>query len=535
MNKTMKQLLVFFSILLFWNSQAQHLGIKVQESKVFKQATARVQNDYILPVGDGSFITIATKRTGFLANPLVFESYATLYNNQLEQIQTKSFRLNKGVVKGAIKGAFIKNGSLYMIKMDVNNRKRYISFKRISARISDKTIDEKEFYKINHVYSKNDVNLYVDLGSLFYQKLKYYSDVNFYNPKIFVKFSENKHFFTIIYRDFTEMPTRYITTTFNDKFEKVFSKTIIENRNAKTFYIDDVVVDDVTGKTLVIAKTYKGDPHIRINAASVSKIDHYNLYKIDGSGIKKITIDPKAVVDEFSLLLDKNQLSVIGFYRNTFVALNDIDGIARINLDANSLSIATNSYQNFKKKLVTVKFKSKHKRSKNHKMIIRKIFHQENGDIVISAEDYFIPDVLKKHNRELTLSEYTGDVFSIRVSQSGAIIWAKSAYKLQKVKPRLAMHSFFPTIVNGNYYLFFTDSKTKKQPKDVAFYLRDKDLQNLNGVKISLGGAMQSGIVKEHTRTKFRMMPIEGVMITKNEAIIPAKDHHLIRFYKLTF
>jgi hypothetical protein len=46
---------------------------------------------------------------------------------------------------------------------------------------------------------------------------------------------------------------------------------------------------------------------------------------------------------------------------------------------------------------------------------------------------------------------------------------------------------------------------------------------------------VQKGVVKEHTRTKFRMMPIEGIMISKNEAIIPAKDHHLIRFYKLTF
>lgn len=531
----MRKVLLLLMGLLSVYGNAQTLGIKVQESKVFKQATARVQNDYILPTGDGGFITIATKRSGFLANPLVFESYVTLYNKNLEKVQNKSFRLNKGIVKGEIKGAYIKQGNLFMLNMEVNNRKKYISFKRIRATIADKSINTKEFFRIEKTYSKNDVNMYVDLGSLFHQKMKYYSDVNFYNPKVFIRFSKNNKFFTIIHRDFQEKTTRYFVDTFNDQFEKVFSKSFSESSSSKTFYINDIVVDDKDGSTYVVAKVYEKDPHIRIRASSSSNSDHFMLYRMDGNTVKKLKISPKVIIEDFTLTFANDQLSVLGFYRNKFLALNDIDGIARINVNKRIFSIANQSYNSFREKLVSVKFRSSKRRSKNHKMIIRKKFVMENGDVIINSEDFFIPQVLKKSNRELTLREYVGDMFAVKVSQSGAIVWAKKIYKLQMVKPRLAMHSFFPTMVNGENYLLFTDSKTKKQDKDVAFYLRDKDLQNLNGVKIYANGGVQKAVVKEHTRTKFRMMPIEGIMISKNEAIIPAKDHHLIRFYKLTF
>jgi hypothetical protein len=531
----MKKVFLLFTGLLFWYGNAQQLGIKMQESKVFKQAAARVQNDYILPTGDGGFITIATKRSGFLANPLVFESYATLYNNNLEQIISKTFRLNKGIVKGAIKGAFVKNGELFMVEMDVNNRKKHITFKRIKANITDKSMDEKVFFKIDNIYSKNDVNLYVNPGSLFDEKMKYYSDVNFYNPKVYIKFSENNNFFTIVYRDFQEEKTRYFVNTFNDKFEKLYTKTIVNNTHSKTFYINDLVVDDNNGQVYIVAKVYKNNPHIRIRNSSSSNISHFMLYNVGENGSKKLKISPKVTIEDFTLLLDKKQLGMLGFYRNKYLSFNDIDGIARININPMIFSVSSQSYKSFREKLVSVKFRSSKRRSKNHRMIIRKKFLLDNGDIIINSEDFFIPNVLKKNNRELTLREYVGDMFTIKISQSGNILWSKKIYKLQMVKPRLALHSFFSTVIEGQNYLLFTDSKVKKQEKDVSFYLRDKDLQNLNGVRIYAHGGVQKGVVKEHTRTKFRMMPIEGIMISKNEAIIPAKDHHLIRFYKLTF
>jgi len=531
----MKKLLFFSLLLLMSNVQSQKLGIGIQESKVFKMTTPRVQNDYLLADGSGGFITISSKRSGFLANPLVFESYATRYNNQMEQVQTKTFKLNKGSIKGSIKGVFVKDDFLHMINMETNNRKRYFSFKYIAGDIAKGTVQEKEFFRINHIYSKNDVNLYVNLNSLYYEKLKYYSDVNYFNPKIFIKFSKNNHFFTIIHRDFDEKVSRYFIDVFNDRFEKVYHKAIVETVPTIQYYINDISVDDHNGDVYMVAKTYNSDPLVRIRFASKSNLDHFTVYKINDRNIKRLVVNLKKIVEDVNLVLGNKQIYALGFYRDKYINLNDIDGLMRMNIDATDFSIVHTAYSNFNKKLVSVKFKTKKRKSKNHKIIIKKSFLLENNDIIINAEDFYIPKLSKTKNREESIREIVGDVFSIRVGRSGQILWSKDIYKSQAVKPRLALHSIFSAMVDGTNYVLFTDSKVKKQPKTQSFYLHDKDLQNLIGVRIGAQGALQEATVKEHKRTKYRLMPIEGTMIGKNEAIIPAKDHQFIKFFKLTF
>ncbi len=531
----MKKLLFFSFLLLISEVYSQKLGIDIQESKVFKMTTARVQNDYLLADGSGGFISISTKRSGFLANPLIFESYATRYNNKMEQVRTKTFKLNKGSIKGSIKGAFVRDGFLQMINMETNSRKRYFSFKHIEGNIATGIVQQNEFFRINQIYSKNDVNLYVNFNSLYYQKLKYYSDVNYFNPKIFIKFSKNNHYFTIIHRDFVEDVSRYFIDVFNDRFEQVYHKSIVETVPTIKYYINDISVNDSNGDVYMIAKTYNSDPLVRIRFASKSNLDHFTIYKINKREIKRSLVRPKKIVEDLNLVLGDKQLSVLGFYRDKYINLNDIDGLMRMNIDTADLSIVQTAYGNFNKKLVSVKFKTKRQRSKNHKMIIRKAFLLTNNDIIINAEDFFIPKLSKINKREESIREIVGDVFSIRIGRGGQIQWSKDIYKSQAVKPRLALHSVFSTMVNGSNYILFTDSKTKKQSKKQSFYLKDKDLQNLIGVRIAGQGAMQEAIIKENKRSKYRFMPIEGTMINKNEAIIPAKDHQFIKFFKLTF
>ncbi len=527
--------MIFIGVIAF-NTYAQKLPVKYQVSEVFRMKVPSIQNDYIFPAGQGKFITISTKRRGFLVNPLIFESYFDLYDKDLKKIRTKTIKLNLGAIKGSVKGAFVKDNTLYIIRLNKNLRKRYYSFDIIKGDINTGNLSPaKEFFRINKVYTKNEVNLFVNFKSLYYQKLRYYSDVYFYEPKLILQFSKNNHYFAVIHRDFQEDNTKYFITVFNDKFEKINTKTIEENIIPNQFNINDVLVDDNNGNVFVSAKIYNSDPKHKIKFSNKSLVNSFNIYKIGKNGIKKYKIKPAKTLEKLELAENDKQLFVLGFYRDEYIKVNDVDGILRLNLDKSSLELVHENYQNFNKKIFKLKYKTKRNRSKNHEMIIRKKTVLNNGDIIVDAEDFFVPLLSKKEDRELEVRDIVGDLLTLKINNSGQILWANKIYKRQVVKPRLALHSCFSTMINDEHYLLFTDSKTKPQPKNTQFFLRDKDLQNLNGIKISTNGSLKSGVMIENTKSKFRFMPIEGTKISKNEVIIPAKDHQFIKYYKLRF
>ena len=530
----MKRIFLTGLLIFFYAAHSQTLPLDIQESKVFKMTTPRVQNDYILPDGKGGFITISTKRSGFLANPLVFESYATYYNNDLEQIRQKTFKLNKGSIKGSIKGAFVDNEKLKMINLETNYRKKYISFKRIIADMINGDVEEKEFFRIDKIYPKNEVNLYVNLNSLYYEKLKYYSDVNFFNPKIFIKFSDNQRYFAVIYRGFETSKTTYLVNVFDKDFNRVYTGSIFNNISPDLFYINDIIVDDATADVFVVAKLLKQNPMSQKRYLNADNLKNFILYKVNKSGVKSFSIKPEKVIEQLHLI-KSDELTVYGFYRNRLIDVNDIDGIFRMNVDASNFRESAGTYDNFAKKLVTTDYKKSHKRSKNHKMIVRKSYLLPDGSLLINSEDFYIPSMMKKKEREAQIREVVADIFSIKLSRQGKVLWSNGIYKEQFVKPRLALHSFFSTLHRGYNYILFTDTRMQKPDKKDPFYLNNKDLQNLYGVQISPHGDLKKGLVKENKRSKFRFMPIEGTMISKDEAIIPAKDHQFIKFYKIKF
>ena len=530
---TMKQTILVVSFLLTTFAFAQTKDIQIKESKVYKMTTARVQNDYILPDENGGFITISSKRSGFLVNPLVSEAYATHYDQNLNLLKTKTFKLNKGSIKGTIKGAFVHKQHLYLINMEQNLRKRYYSFKKMDGDIQNGTISSKEFFHIDFVYPKNEVNLFVNPGSLYYQKLEFYSDVNFFNPKIFIRFSKNNRFFTIVYRDLKAHPALYHIQVFNREFEPVFKQKISFPVASKLFYINDLQVDDTNGDVYLATQIYRNDPLKKRRLLNTDNTQHFKVYHITKDKVSTYKIKPEKVMEKLHILIDKN-LSVFGFYRDRYLDLNNIDGFYRLNL-TKELSLINSSYQKFKQALVSVGSRKGLKKTKNHSMVTRQSFVLPNGDLIVNAEDLYVPQMMKKEDREAAIREIAGNLFSIKVRQNGDIIWAKKIYKKQIVKPRLALHSFFGTYLNGTEYLLFTDSPLEKTSKNKPFYLQGSEQKNLNLVTISSFGAVQKSVLYQPKRKKFRFMPIEGIMIAPKTAIIPAKDHLYIKFFKIIF
>ncbi len=528
----MKQTILIVSLFLTAFVFAQQQGIKIQESKVYKMTTARVQNDYILPDNEGGFITISSKRSGFLVNPLVFEAYATHYDQNMNLVKTKTFKLNKGSIKGNIKGAFVHNRHLYLINMEQNLRKRYYSFKKIDGEIDNGTVSSQEFFHLDFVYPKNEVNLFVNPGSLYYQKLQYYSDVNFFNPKIFIRFSKNNRFFTIVYRDLKDKPATYHIQVFNNQFKPVYQQKITQPVSNKLFYINDLQVDDTNGAVYLATQIYQNDPLKKRRLLNTDNTRYFLVYYIGATGVASYKIKPKKVIEKLQLQLGEN-LNIFGFYRHRYIDLNNVDGFYRLNL-TKDLALLNSSYQNFKESPVAVGNRKGIKKTKNHKMVIRQSFLLPNGDMIVNAEDLYIPLMMKKEEREEYIREIVGDLFSVKIAKNGNIIWIKKIYKKQVVKPRLALHSFFSTYLNGQEYLFFTDSPLEKPANNKPFYLKGSEQKNLNLIKIFNSGDLQKSVLYHPKRSKFRFMPIEGTMIGSKTLIIPAKDHLYIKFFKLT-
>ncbi len=528
----MKQTILLLSLLLTTFALAQKQAIKIQESKVFKMTTARVQNDYVLPDNEGGFITISSKRSGFLVNPLVFEAYATQYNQNMNLVKTKTFKLNKGSIKGNIKGAFVHKKHLYLINMEQNLRKRYYSFKKIDGDIDNGTVSNKEFFHLDFVYPKNDVNLFVNPGSLYYQKLQYYSDVNFFNPKIFIRFSKNNRFFSIVYRDLKEEPATYHIVVFNNEFQPVFKQQITYSTSSKLFFINDLQVDDTNGSVYLATQVFRNNPLNKRRLLNTDNTRNFIIYRIADTGVSSYKIKPKKVMEKLQLQLGDN-LTVYGFFRNRYLDLNNIDGFYRLNL-TKDLAVLNSSYQNFKESPVAVGRRKGIKKTKNHTMVVRQSFLLPNGDMIVNAEDLYIPLMMKKEEREVSVREIVGNIISLKASNNGQIYWIKKIYKKQVVKPRLALHSFFGTYLNGKEYIFFTDSPLEKPAEGEPFYLKGSERKNLNLVKISNNGDLQKSVLYQPKRSKFRFMPIEGTMVSSKSAIIPAKDHLYIKFFKLT-
>ena len=528
----MKQTILILSFILTTYAFAQQQGIEIKESKVYKMTTARVQNDYILPDNKGGFITISSKRSGFLVNPLIFEAYATHYDQNMNLVKTKTFKLNKGSIKGNIKGAFVHNQHLYLINMEQNLRKRYYSFKKIDGEIDNGTVSNQEFFHLDFVYPKNEVNLFVNPGSLYYQKLQYYSDVNFFNPKIFIRFSKNNHYFAIVYRDLKEEPTIYHIQVFNNEFKPVYKQQITQLVPNKLFYINDLQVDDTNGSVYIATQIYKSDPLKRRRLLNTNNTRNFLIYYIAKTGVSSYKIKPKKVIEKLQLQLGEN-LSIFGFYRHRYIDLNNVDGFYRLNL-TKDLALLNSSYQNFKESPVTVGNRKGIKKTKNHTMIVRQSFLLPNGDMIVNAEDLYTPLMMKKGKREISVREIVGDLINLKVSNNGQINWINKIYKNQVVKPRLALHSFFGTYLNGQEYVFFTDSPLEKPAINEPFYLKGSEQKNLNLVKILNSGDLQKSILYHPKRSKFRFMPIEGTMIGPKTLIIPAKDHLYIKFFKIT-
>ncbi len=523
---------ILSGILMLWISQisAQTLKTQMIPGPTITLPAARVQNDFILPDQKGGFISISAKRSGFLADPLTTEAYVSHFDTDMKLIKQKTFKLNKGAVKSDIKGAFVKHGRLHMVKLDKDLRHKAYFFRHLEGNIAKGLITyDSVFFKLNFIYPKTLVNLIVNPNSLFYQKMQYYTDVNYFYPKIWLVFSAHNRFFAIVYRDKKLTPVTYHIQVFNQNFESVYHHKISPLVLSPLFRIDDIKVSDKTGDVYLAAHFFKKDPFKKEFFTSFDNtkkivIYHFNINEEDSYELK-----PKTVIDQIRLNLSK-YVTVFGFYRHLPTDFNKIDGFYRLDLSP-KLALLKQSYISFDHQLIDVPSKYLSAKHKNLWLVIRKHFFLPDGSLLINAEELYVPLVLAKRHREENVREFVGDIFAFRVTPNGKILWLKQIKKKQVVKPRLATHSFFSTYIQAAKYNFmaFTDSSVK------VLNIKHVDNKSLIGLKISTDGNLQTGILWNKKRNRFRFMPIEGTMIDKHTAIIPAKNHAYLKYYKLIF
>ncbi len=527
---------VIFSICLLWGSAmfAQNLDVQITQGPVYTLTTARVQNDYILPDQKGGFITISTKRSGFLADPLTLESYVMHFDSEMNLLNKKRFKLNNGAVKSDIKGAFIKEGRLHLIKLEKNLRQKSYTFKHLEGYIDKGLImTDSTFFKLDFMYPKTSVNLIVNPNSLFSRKMKYYTDVNYFSPKIWIVFSQNNRFFAFIYRDPKLIPNSYHIQVFNQNFESLYNNQISPGVLSDNFKIDDIAVSDNNADVYLVTHIFKKHFSKKQSLSAFDNTKNIKIYRITAHDIDTYSIKPKAVLDKMHLHLS-NQVTVFGFYHTNPSDLNQVDGIYRLDLSA-GLGLLKQSYNLFKHQLLQSKSTVLSKKVKNHWMLIRKHFLLSDGSLLLNAEDLYVPLVLKKKHREEDVREFASNIFIFKVAPDGTINWLRQIEKEQIVKPRLATHSFFTTMIGNSNFIALSDSLIDLKDITNKKSGASANHRNLLGLKIDLNGTTNSSILWQEKRNKFLFIPLEGTMITPTIAIIPAKNHNYIKYFKLQF
>src|SRR5690606_32887905 len=181
---------------------------------------------------------------------------------------------------------------------------------------------------------------------------------------------------------------------------------------------ENIDVDDDDGEIFLLGKVFG-------NNSTKSKKDgkanyQYELHKITATGQKNVSFSTdENFIGSLFTVRGKNSISCAGFYSEK----NDsrYKGVCRFNLNPETLEITTKSFMPFSEEFIMDKY-GKVKDKELRDLSFRSAFLNENEDIVLNAEEFFITartNMSSNGGMSTTYVYNFNDIVSVKMSHDG--------------------------------------------------------------------------------------------------------------------
>lgn len=399
---------VFFLLLLFvisiTNSQEKLINVALKKSKVFKErSTSTIKTTFKDDLSNLYILRELDSKKSFLFD---------VFDKDFKRLNTYEHELKK---RHKVAGAFLKENTFGFIEYFRNKKEEKVEAFLYTSQKETLSFSKKKIFEVQS-------DSYPSFFEYLFSNSKI--DKNFAGN---LSFSESGKYHVFNIDSYDKKNESHKILVFDENFIKLWEKEFSLPYKDKNFRLENIIVSD-NGEIFILGKV---DDRKRKKKKKGGKY-HYELFKIT----KEKTNSIKLSVDEhFVSTLEMNitpngKIGCFGFYSNK----NDFrfKGVNSFIINKENLVVEKTNFSPFTEQFIIDKYgKKKNKELRNIKL--KKVSHTENGNIIITAEEFYITSTYV-HNQ---FGGYTrifynfDDIIVLKVNKEGKLIWARNINKAQ--------------------------------------------------------------------------------------------------------
>ena len=520
---------VFCTLLLFVSLIAFSQNFEITKGKIFKDKKKNSTLLFALNDDNGGLVTIRSFYSGLIIKRLkgyYIQHFDADLNLKKEHILD--------VRENRIENAFIKNDQLHLIEFNQSKKNKLLIYSTLTTNLNTFDFTSKELLAISEENFKKYFEIMV--FPFFINNGISQLDADHMGS---VSMSENNKFFAINFDLKNKEKETHKVFVYNDNFELVFEKLIVKKIKDRFFDYNTIEVDDTNGTLYFLGKSFENESRRKKKKGKTNY--HFELSKIDANGEKTVSFkNPDKFISSLSLVKNKGKLSCVGFYGNKDEG--KLNGVCMINIDSETFEVETKKFNPFSDTFLTDKYgdnerKKKRKAKKGLKTIsYRSIEIQENGDLIISAEEDYITVHTTMGQNGVTSSytiQHYDDIIALKLNKEGDLLWSRN---INKVQTGDANSSFTPISLDHKMYYFMncSDNIKKISADRIQFKQTSSKKSNLYVITLNDEGVFDYKKLIDDKVSKVFYKVNQGVIAPNgNEVILLGKKKKLSRIIKI--
>lgn len=476
----MKKLLTLLIFVGSYLTYAQDISIKTITSEVFKDDKKNTSLLFSESDGRGGFITVREYRGGMMQLPKGY--YIDHFDADLKHLKEADLEIDNSEIKGLM----VENGSIYILESQFDKKAGLYNFNVLESSLGNLDFQKRTLFS----FDEDDVKKYfgIGIGIFFVNNGFSQSDMNSLGE---VTFSAQKNFFCVNFdiKDKESQTQRLFV--YDKKFNPVYNREFKRDIKDKLFKYENIDVDDQTGEIYLLGKVFENNSRATKKKGKANY--RYELHKITPEGQTDVSFSPENnFIGSLFTVRGKNSISCAGFYSEKDDSR--YKGVCRFNLNPETLEITNESYMPFSDEFLKDKY-GKVKDKELRDLSFRSAFIDENEDIVLNAEEYYITvqsSSSPNGGMSSTTTYHFNDIVSVKMSHEGNLLWARNINKKQSTTGAVLEYlSFSSSAIGDDTYIFINCSdKIRSISKDrIEFKQGNAKKANLYAIKIDKEGS----------------------------------------------
>ena len=521
----MKNIIFLLCLFIGLAAKAQTDSLKISVSEIFKDEKYKTSLLFAKEDSNGDIFVVRNYYSS-ISNPKGY--YIERYNSDLKLLKRTTVEVNRN----EIKGLFLNEDSVILLQFQYNYKQKKYAFATLTSPKDEFNFVEKEIYSID----RNRLNKYENFG------IRSEPEFNLHNHNNLGDIVESGNGDFIALNLFTKSKEgdALLVITFNKNFEKVYEyefENIIslkETANKKLPLEYQNMVLDNKGTVYFLGRIFNNTDKILEKKGAP---DYYFIL-FTGDAVSKrqeiIPIKSDNIIRSLQLVNKAEKLAAVGLYTDPtttgfFDNYMGYSGVVRFNLDPKSLATFSESFQPFSEEFMLEKYGKVKEKIKSF-LSYRSTFMQENGDVIINAEEYSI-DIT---DNTIYAQRAYGDIITCRVNNNGEFAWAKNINKKQSAWSvnNIPFLSYTALVKNNVSYYFVNAASDLKLLKNNEIEL--KEGPRLYLLKVFKTGAFRyekilyPDIYNAHLGLRF------GILLNESDILVQAESNNkpmLVRLY----